>query len=415
MLTERLRSERGAVLIHVGVAMIGLLGFCAVSIDYGVMWTARRQAQNAADAAALAGAVSLAFNDPADTNRARFAAEAAGEANLVWGQAPNIDPATDITIGTCPTGIANSSDVCVRADVYRNQARGNPLPTFFARILNIADQGVRATATARVLVGNSASCMRPWALTDKWHDAVDTDNPIEATPTWTLEDKYERYYENGPNRGQLMPGTVDCYRAALTNLSGPYMNNCPADVGVTSFQSEVDAGTRVTLKSGNPNQALTAGWFFPIDLPRPGGPATGGDRYRENIASCNSLAVNIGDLLWTEPGNMIGPTNQGVTALISQDPGAMWNGTDVVGGAFGVNNSPRIVPIPIFNVDAYHFQDKTSGRFQVQVTNILGFFVEEMQGNDVTGILLPYRAEFNPGAANVETTSAFLYSVVLVR
>jgi len=60
MMVERPRSERGAVLIHVGVAMIGLLGFCALSVDYGVMWTARRQAQNSADAAALAGAVSLA-------------------------------------------------------------------------------------------------------------------------------------------------------------------------------------------------------------------------------------------------------------------------------------------------------------------------------------------------------------------
>jgi Flp pilus assembly protein TadG len=414
MMSERLRSQRGAVLIHVGVAMIGLLGFCALSVDYGIMWTARRQAQNAADAAALAGAVSLAFEDRADTNRARFAAEAAGEANLVWGEAPNIDPATDITIGTCPPGITNAIDLCVRADVYRNQSHGNPLPTFFARILDIDNQGVQATATARVLVGNSASCMRPWALTDKWYDAVDTDAPIDAN-TWTLEDKYERYYENGPNSGELMPGTVDCYRAALTNFDGPNMNSCPDGVGVTSFQVPLDVGTRVRMKSGTPSQTLEAGWFFPIDLPLPGGPSTGGDRYRTNIASCNSLPVNIGDLLWTEPGNMIGPTNQGVSDLIAQDPGATWNGTDVVGGLYGVNNSPRIVPIPIFNIEAYHFQDKTSGRFQVQVTNILGFFVEQMQGQEVYGILLPYRAQFNPGGANVEETSAFLYSVVLVR
>jgi Flp pilus assembly protein TadG len=415
MMTTRLRSERGAVLIHVGIAMIGLLGFCAMAVDYGVMWTARRQAQNSADAAALAGAVSLAFVDRADTNRARFAAEAAGEANPIWGAAPNIDPANDIVIGTCPPGITNAIDLCVRANVYRNQSHGNALPTFFAHILGINNQGVQATATARVLVGNSASCMRPWALTDKWHDLVDTDNPIEGTPTWTFEDKYERYFENGPSRGQLMPGAVDCYHAALTNLQGPYMDNCPAGTPVTSFQVPQDVGTRVRMKSGNPSQALTAGWFFPIDLPIEGGPSTGGQRYSQNIATCNSLPVNIGDLVWTEPGNMIGPTNQGVSDLIAQDPGATWNGTQVVGGAFGVNNSPRIVPIPIFNVDAYYFQDKTSGRFQVQITNILGFFVEQMQGQDVTGILLPYRAQFNPGAATVASNSSFLYSVVLVR
>ncbi len=414
MNTERLRSERGAVLIHVGIAMIGLLGFCAVSVDYGVMWTARRQAQNAADAAALAGALSLAFVDRADLNRARFAAEAAGEANLVWGQPPNIDPAADITIGTCPAGITNAIDLCVRANVYRNQSHNNPLPTFFARIIGVDNQGVQATATARVLAGNSASCMRPWALTDKWHDVVDTDAPID-TLRWTFDDHYERYFRNGPNAGELMPGAVDCYHSALTNLQGPYSNTCPAGVGVTSFQVPQDVGVQVRLKSGNPHQSLEAGWFFPIDLPLPTGPTTGGERYRSNIASCNSLPVSIGDLLWTEPGNMIGPTSQGVGDLIAQDPNATWNGTQVVGGAFGVNNSPRIVPIPIFNVDAYQFQDKTSGRFQVQVTNILGFFVQQMQGNDVTGILLPYRAEFDPGAGTVESTNTFLYSVVLVR
>ena len=125
--------------------------------------------------------------------------------------------------GTCPAGITNAIDLCVRANVYRNQSHGSALPTFFAHILGITSQGVQATATARVLVGNSASCMRPWALTDKWYDLVDTDNPIEGTPTWTFDDKYERYFENGPNRGQLMPGIVDCYHAALTNLQGPYI------------------------------------------------------------------------------------------------------------------------------------------------------------------------------------------------
>ena len=112
---------------------------------------------------------------------------------------------------------------------------------------------------------------------------------------------------------------------------------------------------------------------------------------------------------------MIGPTSQGVGDLIALDPGATWNGTDVVGGAFGRNNSPRIVPIPVFNVEAYQMQEKTSGRFQVQITNILGFFVERMQGNDVTGILMPISAEYETGGATVDGESAFLYSVVLVR
>jgi Flp pilus assembly protein TadG len=411
----RYRSARGAVIIHVAIALLGLMAFSALSIDYGVMWVSRRQAQNAADAAALAGAISLAFVDADDQARARRAAEAAGEANLIWNQAPTIDPDADIFIGTCPPGMENPSDVCVRANVYRNVAHGNPLPTYFAQLLDIDEQGVRATATARVLVGNIVPCMRPWAIPDKWYDARDTDAPIEGTPTWTWEDKYERYFENGPNKGQLLPAPYDCYHAALNNFSGPHLNNCTAGIGPTSFDVDVDRGTRVRLKPGNPNQALTAGWFFPIDLPIPGEPDTGGNRYKKNIAECNADSVGLGETIWNEPGNMIGPTGQGVDELVAQDPGATWNGTDVVGGAFGRNNSPRIVPIPVFNVEAYQMQDKTSGRFQLQITNILGFFVERMQGNDVTGILMPISARYDSGGATVDGESAFLYAVVLVR
>ena len=90
-LTGALRSESGAVLVYVSVAIIGLVAFSALSIDYGVMWSSRRQAQNAADAAAHAGAVSLAFDSPTDFERARAIAQTVGQANTVFGGTLNID------------------------------------------------------------------------------------------------------------------------------------------------------------------------------------------------------------------------------------------------------------------------------------------------------------------------------------
>ena len=54
--TRRSSSERGSILVQVGVAIIVLIAFTAFVADYGLMWVARRQAQNAADAGALAGA-----------------------------------------------------------------------------------------------------------------------------------------------------------------------------------------------------------------------------------------------------------------------------------------------------------------------------------------------------------------------
>ena len=48
----RWRDERGAVLVQTGIALIGLLAMGTLSVDYGMLWVARRQAQNSADAAA---------------------------------------------------------------------------------------------------------------------------------------------------------------------------------------------------------------------------------------------------------------------------------------------------------------------------------------------------------------------------
>src|SRR5262245_1250008 len=158
-------DERGAVMVHVAIAMLALIAFSALAIDYGALLASRRQAQNAADAAALAGALSLAFDDPDDVPRAKAAAAAAGSANLILGAAPSIDPATDVQLITpCPPGAPGLPDTCIRADVYRSAGRSNALPTFFAQIFGITSQNVRATATAQVETGNAAECLKPWAV-----------------------------------------------------------------------------------------------------------------------------------------------------------------------------------------------------------------------------------------------------------
>ena len=58
-LSPETEAERGAITIHVAIALMALLVFSSFVIDYGFMWVSRRQAQNAADAGALAGAISL--------------------------------------------------------------------------------------------------------------------------------------------------------------------------------------------------------------------------------------------------------------------------------------------------------------------------------------------------------------------
>ena len=50
-------SENGQVLILIALAIIGLIGFTALAVDGGAAFSDRRHAQNAADTAALAGAL----------------------------------------------------------------------------------------------------------------------------------------------------------------------------------------------------------------------------------------------------------------------------------------------------------------------------------------------------------------------
>jgi hypothetical protein len=57
------RDERGAVLVFVAVGLVMLMGFVAFTVDFGRIYSERRELQNGADAAALAVAQDCAFGN----------------------------------------------------------------------------------------------------------------------------------------------------------------------------------------------------------------------------------------------------------------------------------------------------------------------------------------------------------------
>ena len=71
---------------------------------------------------------------------------------------------TDVTFPPCPPGAPGPPDTCVKVDAFRNQARGNALPMFFGNLVGVSSQGVRATATAQIVAGNTDGCLKPWAI-----------------------------------------------------------------------------------------------------------------------------------------------------------------------------------------------------------------------------------------------------------
>jgi Flp pilus assembly protein TadG len=56
-------DESGFSLVFVGLGGLALVGASMLAIDVGMLMSARSQAQNSADAGALAGAIALAYDD----------------------------------------------------------------------------------------------------------------------------------------------------------------------------------------------------------------------------------------------------------------------------------------------------------------------------------------------------------------
>lgn len=366
-------------MILVAVSIAALFAFAVIAIDGSIMQTTKTELQNGADAAALAGAFAYAQSggnvDFAKDEAVKFAAY-----NMAVQQnhAPILITPADVDVDT--------ENRWVTVDTYRTQDHGDPLRTYFLKIfdigrLNLVD--VHARATAEVYNVCDVRCVKPWAIPDRWddsggpnpgqYDTGDDFTDVNMNFTW---DPGEPYSDDDGNGVYTPP---EFYDPILTGY------NAPGDVGAS-----------ITLKIGNPQQAIAPGQFYPIDLPpmhREIAPITGGDQYREWIATCADYLVGPGDSLKTEPGNMVGPTGQGMADLVAQDPNAYWDSAtqSVMGSDFG--QSPRVVYVPFF-IPISH---QGSGKNFVIVSKVGAFFLEEMTGNgEVVGRFLQVAAPGSP-------------------
>ena len=146
-------APRGAILPHLAISMVALLGFVALAIDLGMVMVAKTQTQNAADAAAFAGARTLTGGTTANTSQATANGQAAAGANTVLGIAV---PAANVTMThgayhyNPATQTFSPQFPPVAPDNYNlSQAtitQGSS--TFFAKIFGISSFNVTATAIA---------------------------------------------------------------------------------------------------------------------------------------------------------------------------------------------------------------------------------------------------------------------------
>ena len=386
-------GERGAILIQTALASFVLFGLAAFVIDYGMFWVSRTQAQNAADAAAISGALARAYDEPGTPSAGGptdESARAVAALNTVWFEAP----AADVTFD-CPPAATGD---CVTVDVFRDTAHGNALPAMFGPLLGFSSQGVQATATASATNGNATDCLRPWAIPDRWTES----NP--SASTWTSDDEFYRYVPSAPI-GTLQPLPIDEYIAPTSS----------------------DPGTGLTI-SDDPAMGLE---FSPLSPVRPGRiqPLTlpGGGLYADNIASCSGQLVKIGDDIPINTAATVGETATGLLDLVAEDPAANWDTVEkkITGSCAPACApvSPRLVAVALFDVDRYasmlaanDWSGCPGGFPCVRVVNIAGVFIDAATGlAQASTFLTRYPGITFDTSPTVDEGSSFLKAVTLVR
>jgi putative Flp pilus-assembly TadE/G-like protein len=454
--SHRLTSERGSVLVQVGVAMIVLIAFLSFVADYGLMWVARRQAQNAADAGALAGAVALGYDDFVDrfdTGPAKQSAHKVAMSHFVAGETPKVNITTDVFFyqddpDKFPDECAD--DTCIRVDVYRNIEGGNPLPVWFGQLVGLVNQGVRATAIARASFGNASDCLKPWAVVDRWEEHWHNMMTVPFPPnSWDADSTFDKYKKDGPDI-VLDPAitTPDVYEppyVAYNTVNGvqvpdwstydagsgfhPYDINDDGSVGGYTD----DYGRQIFLKQGDAGDwNMGAGWFMrlnlaPFDTDEDGTPCTGKGAkcYEQQLAGCVGITYKIGDDLEIDNanGSATGPTIDGVEAIIASDENAKWYDPDGDGPKPGYiidsmfDSSPRIVAVPMVNPDVL-IETFKNGNRTVPIANIAGFFIEGVSGKGgnqyVYGRLMTIPSLKTEGGGG-EAPSTFMRNISLIR
>ncbi len=230
------KNEQGIIITLVAVFMLFVIGaMAALSIDVVTLYTARSEAQLAADGGALAGARVLANSGMTSALAGPAGAEAlattvatqVATGNSVGGRNLNTGEVT-VTFNDGSSSFATDPEVTVT--VQRTD-----LPTFFARIWGRTHVTVGASATAEAYNPSGASalsgaaipvapiCVKPWLLPN-----IDPTQTNGSPPAKTIFDGSSGAIENPNLVGQGWPNASNtnglfsmCNGDCSTTISAP--------------------------------------------------------------------------------------------------------------------------------------------------------------------------------------------------
>jgi hypothetical protein len=279
------KSEQGIIITLVAVFMLGVIGaMAALSIDVVTIYTARSEAQLAADSAALAGARVLANSGmTSDTNGGMTSnAEAAALAVATQVAASNAVGGRLLNSGGKACTAGQEISVCFTNDAtpatnphVTVTVQRTDLPTFFARIWGRTQLTVAAAATAEAYNPSPAAtattntappvapiCVKPWLLPNM--------DPSGGTTIFT------------PSTGVITNPNLLGWTSTTANNATKLSTVCPA---------------------GNCNGTAPVRWrYYPGDQASFPAPATFPNcttplstPYEESIAGCVQTAIACND------------------------------------------------------------------------------------------------------------------------
>jgi Flp pilus assembly protein TadG len=255
------KNEEGVIIILVAIFMLFVVGaMAALSIDVTTFYTARSEAQLAADGAALAAARVLANSGMTSSTDPDLATNAETLATNIAMQVAQTDQvgggaATSVTVNfsqCSQTPLQNNP--CVTVRVTRTD-----LPTFFARIWGSTQVTVSASATAEaynpsgLATGISLSpanpvattCVKPWVLPNM--DPNNSGNPIFDRGSGAILDSALLGYSGSNLRALCDSGNPACptppqtwqyYQGDETSFPHP-TQALPACAPATNFQESI--------------------------------------------------------------------------------------------------------------------------------------------------------------------------------
>jgi len=227
-----------------------MFGFTAMAVDVGLILHQRRQLQNTADAAALAGAIEL----PQSPGLAHDKAEE-------WSVNNGVDTATGDQLDITVDPIDNS--VTVR--VEREQG------FIFGRVLGLVSAQVHADSTARVGSPLNLSGILPFGV-------------LESAINYNGNPTTIKYDSNNPTTGNFGPLRVDGNGSAVLQQS--IING--TQNGVCAESQPACADPTVPTQTGNTISAIRNGFNYRFD-----NTSTGCDSFDEVLFSDGNGAYRI--------------------------------------------------------------------------------------------------------------------------